>query len=130
MLKRDPQDGSSTVEAIFSIVFLVVLVLGAIEVTFALYARNVVMTSAHEGARAAIAIGSDRKAAASLARSTVIRTAGGLVRDLRIQVHSESFGGLRRVRVAVTGRMAPFGPVPLPIPLQATANAVQRVPQR
>jgi len=121
--------GSSTVESTFAIVFLLLLVLGTIEVAFALYARNVVMASAHEGARAALELGTDRQTAAAVARRTVIRSAGGLVRDLDVKVRSNEVGRLRSVRVAVTGRLAPFGPVPIPIPLSASADAVQQVPR-
>jgi Flp pilus assembly protein TadG len=130
-LLTDPQQrGSSTVEAVFSIIFLVLLVLGAIEVSLALYARNVVMTSAHEGARAAVELGTDPASAATIARSTIMRAAGGLVTDLEVTVLTERSDGFRRVRVAVVGRIPPFGPVPVPIPLSATATAAQAVPVR
>jgi hypothetical protein len=115
---------------VFSIVFLVILVLGTIEVSYALYARNVVMTSAHEGARAAVELGTDPASAAALARVTIQRAAGGLVRDLDVAVRSEMSGGFRRIRVVVVGRMSPFGPVPIPIPLTATAIATQELPAR
>jgi hypothetical protein len=130
LLISTEERGSSTVEAVFSIVFLVLLVLGTLEVAFALYARNVVMASAHEGARAAVQLESDPTSAAALARSTIARAAGGLVRDLEVVVRSESSGGFRRVKVVVVGRMSPFGPVPIPIPLTATAIATQELPTR
>jgi len=130
VLNTSGQHGSSTVESVFSIVFLLLLVLGSIEISFALYSRNVVMTSAHEGARAALEIGTDPETANALATRTIRKAAGNLVRDLRVQTRSELVGSFRRVRVVVTGRMAPFGPVPIPIPLSATATAVQEIPRR
>lgn len=122
--------GSSAAEATFAIVFLMLLVLGVIEIAFALYARNVVSASAHEAARHAVEIGRDPDTARSVARSTVVQAAGGLVDGLTIGVRSSATRGRRSVEVIVSGRMKPFGPVPLPIAFSTTATAVQDLPRR
>lgn len=106
------------------------LVLGTLEVAFALYARNIVATSAHEAARAAVEIGRDPDSARAIARTTVTRAAGGLVHDLKIGIRRSRTADMRLVEVLVTGRMRPFGPVPLPIPLSARATAILEVPGR
>lgn len=115
--------GSATVEATAAIVLLILLVLGTLEVAYLLYARNVVMSSAHEGARAAVEQGRDIDDARAIARDTVERAAGGLVRGLRVQVGTALSPEGRVVTVRVSGTLTPLAPVPLPIPLTATARA-------
>ncbi|MFN2388128.1 MAG: TadE/TadG family type IV pilus assembly protein [Actinomycetota bacterium] len=123
LTRREPRErGSAVVESIFAILMLLVLVLGAIEVAFALYGRNVLMTSAHEGARAAIEIGRDPSEAEALALRTVERAAGGLVEALQVRVASLDSGSERRVIVQVRGRVRALGPVPLRIPVEAIAR--------
>ncbi|MCA1694613.1 MAG: pilus assembly protein, partial [Actinobacteria bacterium] len=73
--------GSAPLEAVLSILFVMLLVLGTIEVSLALYGRNVVAAAAHEGARAALELGRGPDSAAAVARSTVRRASGALVRD-------------------------------------------------
>lgn len=113
-----------------AIVMLMVLVVGAIEVAFALYARNVVAAAAHEGARAAAELGRNPRDASALAREAVVRSAGGLVRDLRVATSVQDAGTRARVRVRVSGILKAFGPVPLPIPLTATASVTRAVEVR
>lgn len=115
--------GSATVETTASIVLLILLVLGTLEVAFLLYAKNVVMSSAHEGARAAVELGRDIDDARAVARETVERAAGGLVRGLDVRVATARSAAGRVVTVRVTGTLTPLAPVPLPIPLTATARA-------
>ena len=120
--------GSAPLESVFAIVLLVVLTLGALQVAFALYARNVVASAAHEGARAVVERGAVAGDARAVARSVVARAAGGLVDDLRVDVAAAARGDDRVVRVRVTAATAPFGPVPLTLPLRATATSVVETP--
>jgi Flp pilus assembly protein TadG len=130
LLRCDRERGSAPVETIFAIVFLMLLVLGVLQVAFALYVRNVVASSAHEGARAAIELGRDPASARSIARDVVARSAGGLVRDLDVDtaVGRSSNGSV--VRVLVTGSLTPFGPFPISIPFATTAHASRTVGSR
>ncbi|MBA3350737.1 MAG: pilus assembly protein [Actinobacteria bacterium] len=117
--------GSAPLEAIFAIVFLLVFVLGGIEIVWALYGRNVLMSSAHEGARAAIELGRNSSDAVAIATRSIEQSAGSLVEDLHVGVSTETFDGRSLVRVEVTGVLAPWGPVPMPIPV-STAATVSR----
>jgi Flp pilus assembly protein TadG len=111
--------GSAPLESIFAIVMLVVLTLGAVQVAFALYARNVVMSAAHEGARAVVERGAISEDAQAVAFAVVERSAGGLVDGLRVDVTTSGSA----VRVHVRATTAPFGPVPVALPLGATATS-------
>jgi Flp pilus assembly protein TadG len=111
--------GSAPVETIGAIVMLVVLTLGAVEVAFALYARNVVMSAAHEGARAVAERGAVAADARELAAAVVARSAGGLVDGLAVDVTTTG----TTVRVSVRAKSAPFGPVPVALPLRASATS-------
>lgn len=111
--------GSAPLESVFAIVMLVVLTLGAIQVAFALYARNVVASAAHEGARAIVERGAVEGDARALAAYVVERSAGGLVDDLSVDVATSE----RAVRVHVRAVTASFGPVPVTVPLRATATS-------
>ena len=122
--------GSAPIEAIFSMILLLILMLGVIQVGLALYARNVLIASAHEGARAAIerdASGSDAEATAI---GTVQRSAGGLVHGLNVNVDASRFRGATNVTVRVTGTVGSFGPVPIPIPVSVHATASRPDPPR
>jgi TadE-like protein len=108
-------------------VVLLLLALGVMEVALALYARNVVAASAHEGARAAVELGRTPADAVSVATHTVRAAAGGLVDDLEVGAR---FAVVQRrvvVRVEVSGILRPFGPVPLPIPVAVGATASRDV---
>lgn len=117
--------GSAPVETVFAIVILMVLVLGTIEVTFALYARNVIAASAHEGARAAVELGTTPAEIQQVAESTVRRSAGGLVTALEVSTAMEQSTEREVVQVAVRGAMKPFGPVPLRLTFESLATAVR-----
>lgn len=116
--------GSAPLESVFAIVMLVVLTLGAIQVAFALYARNVVASAAHEGARAVVERGAVAGDARAIAVSVVQRSAGGLVDDLSVDVTRSG----ATVRVHVRGTAASFGPVPVRLPLRATATSFLEAP--
>lgn len=105
-------------------VLLMLLTLGALQVAFALYARNVVASAAHEGVRALVERDSGVADAETVATTVVERATGGLVEDLSVDVT----GSEGVVRVHVRGRTAPFGPVPITVPLRATATSVRETP--
>jgi Flp pilus assembly protein TadG len=122
--------GSAPVDTVFSILFLMLLVLGTIEVSLALYGRDVVAAAAHEGARAALELDRDPAAASQVARQTVRRTSGALVRDLTVQVIPRTVGTTSYVRVRVVGWLRLAGPVPVPVPVSATATVSKEVAPR
>ena len=117
------EDGSAPVELTFAIVFLILLSLGAIQVGLTLYARNVVLSAAHEGARAAVELGRETSDASETARRYVERAAGGVVDDLRVSTSMIESRGRLFARVMVTGRLDVLGPVPVSIPVRTSATA-------
>lgn len=117
------QRGAVPVESTFAIVLLMLLSLGVIQVALALYARNIVMSSAHEGARAAIERGTDEATAAAIARHTVRQATGSLVDDLDVDVNAVTRSGELHVTVVVAGIVSDLGPVPFPITLTSKATA-------
>lgn len=114
--------GSAPLEAVLAIAFLLILVLGAIEVVWALYGRNVLMSSAHEGARAALELGRSPSDAVTIATRSIEQSAGAFVEDLDVGVSTETLGGRSLVRVEVSGVLAPWGPAPIPIPVETAAT--------
>jgi Flp pilus assembly protein TadG len=120
---RKAERGSAPLEAVFAIVFLMVLVLGAIQVAFALYGRNVIAAAAHEGARAAIERGGSRTEATTIAREVVHQAAGRLVDDLKVTVAIDRAGEHTQLHVSVGGVLDLFGPVPLPLHFHSVATA-------
>ena len=122
MLKKG-QRGSAPLETIFAMALLVLLVLGAIQISLVLYARNVLASSAHEGARSAIELGRDPAAADRIATDVVRRSAGGLVEDLDVSTIVDRRGGSEIVIVRVTGSVSPLGPIPVSVPFSTTGRA-------
>jgi len=114
--------GSAPLETVFAIAFLLLLVLGAIEVVWALYGRNVLMSSAHEGARAALELGRSSSDAVTIATRSIEQSAGALVDELDVGVSTETLDGRSTVRVEVSGVLAPWGPVPMPLPVKTAAT--------
>lgn len=118
------QDGSTIVESVIAIVFLLTLLLGTIQVVFTLYSRNVVRAAAQEGARAAI----DRRAADGsatvAARNAVARAAGGLLEQVEVSLERGPAPGGEVVSVTLVGRLRPVGPVPVHLPVRAVAHSV------
>jgi uncharacterized membrane protein YeiH len=110
--------------------FLMLLVFGTIEVSLALYGRNVVAAAAHEGARAALELGRGPESAAAIARATVRHSSGALVRDLRVDVIPLTTGSTSYVRVRVAGWLRLAGPIPVPVPVTAIATVSQEVAPR
>ncbi len=118
---------SAPVETVFAIVMLMVLALSAIEIAFVLYGRNVVMASAHEGARVAVELGGSASEAEALARATAARSAGDLIGDLQVEVRSARSATATVVKVRVAGRLKAIGPVPIPLRVTATATATREI---
>lgn len=124
------EDGSAPIESIFSMVLLLLLMLGVIQVGLALYARNVLIASAHEGARAAVERGASGSDAETIATAAVRRSAGGLVRDLQVDVEASRSIDATIVTVHVAGTVGSFGPVPIPVPVSVDATATRPEPPR
>jgi hypothetical protein len=123
VLKSESEGGAAPVEVTFAILLLMMLTLGVIQVAFALYAKNVVASSAHEGARAAIERGRSPGESAAIVRDIVARATGRLVEDLEVDVSTRRLASRRIVTVHVYGVITDFGPIPLPIPLSSRASA-------
>lgn len=119
------QRGSAPLESVFAIILLLFFVLSVVQVAFLLYARNTLAAAAHEGARAVVELGSDPSDAVAVATSVVQSSAGGLVGNLRVQVHSVPGGERGVVRVRVDGAVRPFGPIPFGGHLTAYATTVR-----
>jgi Flp pilus assembly protein TadG len=126
LLKADR--GSAAIDAIFAILFIITLVLGAIQVALVLYARNVVASSAHEAARALIELPADPGRAQLIARDTVSRAAGKLVDGLVVTARIVRAGDRTIAQVEVSGLLSPVGllPVSLPVTTTATSSRVAR----
>jgi hypothetical protein len=111
---------------VVAIVFLMLLTVGAIEVAFVLYGRNVLAASAHEGARAAVELGRAPSEAVAIANNTVRSSIGGLVRELDVSVTTLGVSGRSTVKVSVSGTLKPFGPIPIPIRFSSSATAARK----
>jgi hypothetical protein len=122
--------GSASVESIFAIVFMMLVALGVVQVAFTLYARNVLASAAHEGARAAVERGTPPAEAEGIALATIERAAGGLLEGLRVVSVIETNGGRQMIRVRITGSLRPFGIVPVRISFDETASASRPVAAR
>jgi Flp pilus assembly protein TadG len=121
--------GSAAIETMFALLICLVLVLGTIEVALALYARNVVLSAAHEGARAAVEVGSDPGTASMAAHQTVRRAAGRLIRELNIEVSIRELPE-RAALVRLSATVVPPGPLPFPFSVDTVGRASQGAPPR
>lgn len=119
------ESGSALVESIFAIVFLMVLTLGVTQLALTLYGRNVVIASAHEGARAATELGRSEQEAEAIALRTTRSATGSLVDDLEIEVLTEPAGEDALITVRLKGRLGAVGPVPISIPVEAQASSLR-----
>ena len=117
--------GSALVESIFAIVFLMLLSLGVAQLALTLYGRNVVIASAHEGARAATELGRSEQEAEAIALRTTRSASGSLVDDLEIEVLTEPVGEDDLITVRLRGRLAAIGPVPITIPVEVQASSLR-----
>jgi Flp pilus assembly protein TadG len=117
------EEGSAPVELTFAIVVLMLLSLGVIQVGLTLYARNVVLSAAHEGARAAVELDRGTSDASEAARRLVERAAGGVVDDLQVSTSTIEAGNRLVTRGMVSGLLDVPGPIPVSIPVRTTATA-------
>jgi Flp pilus assembly protein TadG len=128
LLTESSSEGSAPVEFVFGALFACVLLFGVFEVAFALYGRNVLASSAHEAARAAIELGGTSADADAIARDTIERAAGGLVSGYDVAVATGRTDERLVVRVRVIGRLDAPGPLPIHLPVDLTATATREVP--
>jgi hypothetical protein len=119
------QRGSVAVETVFAVVFVMLLLVSVVEVAFALYARNILMASAHEGVRAVVERGAEDADASTIAREVVEQSVGGLVDSFRVGVRERISESRSEVTVTVLGRIRAFGPIPLPIEVTGQATAAR-----
>lgn len=127
LLNERSQQGSAVVESVFGIFFILLLSLGAVQVALTLYARNVVLAAVHDGARAAVEIGGSGESANAVARRVVSESAGGLVRDLTIQVERRAIAERFSVSVRAAGTLVAPGPFPIEIPMNVRASSMREV---
>jgi hypothetical protein len=116
--------GSALVESVGAIVVLLVMVLGVIQVSLALYGRNVLISSVHDAARAAVEREAHISEARGVARRVIERAAGGLLHELELMVDITSEDPPVVIIRADAVIRAP-GPIPLPLPVSATARGIR-----
>jgi Flp pilus assembly protein TadG len=121
------EHGSAIVQSIFAIVLLMTLVLGVLQISLSLYARNALSSAAHEGARRALELGASAEEARALVARTVESSTGGLVHDLDVATNVTSSGRNSIVQVRVTGTAPPLGPVPVTMNIDARASASREI---
>jgi len=124
---HNDEAGSAVIESVMAVVFILLLVLGTIQVAMSLYARNVVMSAVHNGARAATEVGGSEIEATAAAREAIARSSGSLVRNLQVVATSHVFQERYVVRITATGRLHAPGPVPVGIPVTFDASATREV---
>lgn len=120
--------GSALIEMVFAFLFVMMLALGIVQIAFSLYARNVVMSSAHEAARAAVERGRTGADARAVASRVLRQGAGRIFEGARVQVVRRAEGNRLVVAVSVTGTIRSLGPFPVSLPMNARATATGNVP--
>lgn len=126
-LLREDESGSAPIEFVFAALFCLFLLFAVFEVAFALYGRNVVVSSAHEAARAVVELGATSADGHAVARSTVERAASGVVSDYTVDVGRVTADDRTVIRVAVSARLDSPGPIPITIPVDVMATASREV---
>ena len=106
------------------------LALGVVQMALSLYGRNVVVSSAHEGARAAVELEGDAVDAVEVAQRTVRDATGGLVKDLAVEVSLQDLGDDQVITVSASGTLQTLGPLSVPVPVEITATALKPGPVR
>ena len=115
--------GSAVIQFPVALLLLMVMTIGVGQVGYTLYARNVLASSAHEGARAAVENGRDLRDAHVIVNEVVRRATGKLAEGLSVRVDSErAVGGGESVLVEVDAVLRPWGVVPFSIPMTAKAE--------
>ena len=123
LLSIPNERGSATVQFPIAVLIVMVLTLGVAQVSLALYGRNVLAASAHEGARAAVENGRTIDEARVIATEVVRRATGRMAERLEVNVFSSpSLGGGQTVRVQVRAALRPAGVLPLAIPITLEAE--------
>lgn len=126
-MSADREDGSAIVESIFGIFVLLFLTLGSIQVALSLYARNVVMSAVHDGARAAVEFGGSEVDATAAAHSAILRSAGSLVDHLEVAASTTTVSDRLHVRVTATGVVSAPGPIPVDVPVTFESTTTREV---
>lgn len=116
-------DGAAVVDAIFGLLITMLLVLGVAQVGLTLYARNVVLSAAHEGVRAAVERGRTLDEARAIATKVIQDAAGGAVRIAVVETTSETVGAEVVLDVSVRAAIRPLGIVPIEVPVDVVASA-------
>jgi hypothetical protein len=116
------------VDVIAAMVLLVGLALGGVQIALTLYARNVLIAAAHDGARHGIELGRSPEDAAALARDFVEKTAGGLIGHARVDARGGQTADAFVLHVVISGEIEVPGPVPMAIPFETRATASRAVP--
>lgn len=117
-------------DSIVGIVILMLLTTGVIQVALTVYASNVIRASVYEAARAAAEVDAVDGEARAVARRTLEQAAGGLVSGVEISVSYGSAPEGRVVVVEMEGRQRSPGPVPIGLPMRASASAlVEEAPE-
>lgn len=111
--------GSTLVETIVGMSLLLVIAIGTIQVATLLYARNVIRSSAHEIARAAIERGVARTDAVEFGGRLLGDSLGGMIDDLQVDVDSAGTGAQRIVTAHVATVVQPVGPLPISVPVES-----------
>lgn len=119
--------GSAAVDFVLTMLLVVPLVLGIAQVALVLHVRNVVTSSASEGARVAARSGAAPADGAARARELIARSVGARYAD-DVSVHrgSTAAGDVIVVEVAAeVPALGLFGPA---VPLRVRAHAVAEPP--
>lgn len=122
--------GAAPLDAIVGTLILMLIALAAIQVALVVYAQNAVRASAYEAARAAAEVGGSGERAQLVAARTLSQTAGKLVDRIRISVDRRSALEGPVVRVEITARQRSIGPIPISLPIRASATALLEVVAR
>lgn len=126
-MSSNSERGSAVVESVAAISFILLLVLGTVQVALTLYARNIVMSAVHDGARSAVEIGGTETDAAAVASASIARSTGTLVENLRVDARTRIVSDRYLVRVVATGLLDAPGPVPLKLPIAFNASTSREV---
>ena len=123
LLKAADERGSATIQFPIAVLIVMVLTLGVVQVSFALYGRNVLAASAHEGARAAAENGRTLSDASVIATEVIRRATGRMAERIQVTVSSSPvLGAGESVRVQVRAALRPLGVLPIAVPITVEAE--------
>jgi hypothetical protein len=115
--------GSAPLDIVFSIAFLFLLGLGVMQVALTLYGRNTLISATHESARAAVELARTEDEIEIVAKQHAHDGAGGLVKDMTVDVEVTKEQGQSFVTVSVRAKVGALGPLPVLIPVETHAIA-------